>query len=270
MGPVKTVSSLRCAGGTCHPDTDPLVVEEPLEIRLGGEPVVVTMRTPGNDSELAAGFLYTEGILTRPDQVGAIRHCQDSSNPEQQNIVEVGLAEGARPPRPGWQRSFYSTSSCGICGKASIEAVRLAACRPEDTTRFQLAALYTMPVTLREGQAWFAETGALHAAGVFFPSGKLDLLREDVGRHNAVDKVVGACFIREDLPLGGRILLVSGRVSFEIAQKALMAGIPAVAGISGVSSLAVELAEEAGMLLIGFLRDSTLQVYAGTERLFKA
>jgi len=246
---------------------DSLVVEEPLEVRLGGKPVAVTMRTPGHDFELAAGFLFTEGILSTADQVGSIAYCADVENPGQKNIVDVLPAAGVEPPGKGWQRSFYATSSCGICGKASIEAIRCAVPPLEDLTVFDPERIYPLPELLRSSQTIFAETGALHAAALFSSEGDLQVLREDIGRHNAVDKVIGTCFLAERLPLRGRLLLVSGRASFEIAQKALMAGIPAVAAVSGTSSLAVDLAKEMGMVLIGFLRDRTMQVYAGSERL---
>jgi len=264
------VPATRWQGEKSTQSTDPLVVEEPLEIRLDGEPVVVTMRTPGSDPELAAGFLFTEGILKSPGQVGTIQHCQDPADPNQINIVEVRLAEGAESPQPGWQRSFYSSSSCGICGKASIEAVRQVAAPVEGVTRYAVPVIYGLPRKLRSGQDLFSETGALHAAGLFSATGELQLLREDVGRHNAVDKVIGNSFLGERLSLPGHLMMVSGRISFEIVQKALMAGIPAIAGVSGVSSLAVELAEEAGMLLMGFLREETMQVYAGSDRLIGA
>ena len=265
--PIRRVPAIRWQGKTHTKGKDPLVVEEPLEIRLEGKPVVVTMRTPGSDPELAAGFLFTEGILKSPEQVGTIQHCQDQANPNQLNIVEVRLGQGVDSPQPGWQRAFYSSSSCGICGKASIEAVRQATAPLKGVTRFSVPVIYTLPDALRSGQRLFSQTGALHAAGLFSAAGELLLLREDVGRHNAVDKVIGASFLEETLPLTSHLIMVSGRISFEIVQKALMAGVPAIAGVSGVSSLAVELAEEAGMLLIGFLRGETMQVYAGADRM---
>jgi FdhD protein len=266
MDSIRKVHAIRWEGSASREDADRLVVEEPLEIRLAGTPVGVTMRTPGHDFELAAGFLYTEGILSRPGQVGAISYCDDPENPHQSNIVDVLPAEEVILSK-GWQRSFYTTSSCGICGKASIEAVRVAAPRLVDDTHLKPESLYELPNRLRDAQVLFAETGALHGAALFTASGALEILREDVGRHNAVDKIIGTAFLAESLPLRGRLLLVSGRASFEIIQKALMAGIPSVAAISGVSTLAVELAQESGMALIGFLRGRSMQVYAGGERL---
>ena len=267
MESIRKVQAVRWEGAVSRPGVDPLVVEEPLEIRLGDRPVAITMRTPGDDFELAAGFLFTEGILTNPAQVGAIAFCDDEENPHRSNIVQVLPSEGAQPPGEGWQRSFYTTSSCGICGRASIEAVRCATARLDDPVTFDPESIYQLPERLRAAQRVFAQTGALHAAALFDARGELQLVREDVGRHNAVDKVIGACFLGERLPLRGRFLLVSGRSSFEIIQKALMAGLPAVAAVSGASSLAVDLAAEAGMLLAGFLRGRSMQVYAGSQRL---
>jgi FdhD protein len=225
------------------------------------------MRTPGHDFELAAGFLFTEGILSSPGQVGAIAYCEDPSNPHSGNIVDVLPAQGVVLPEKGWQRAFHATSSCGICGKAVIEAVRNVSPPLEDEARFKAESFYQLPERLREAQMLFSETGSLHAAALFAPSGDLELLREDVGRHNAVDMVIGCRFLADGLPLRSRLLLVSGRASFEITQKALMAGIPAVAALSGVSTLAVDLARKSRMALIGFLRGRSMQVYAGGERL---
>jgi len=261
------IDSVRWDGGERHAGRDPLAVEEPLEIRLDGKPVAVTMRTPGDDFSLAAGFLFTEGILSGADQVGSIVHCADDSDEGWENVVNVLTAPAAAPPAEGWQRRFYVTSSCGICGRSSIEAVKQVAPPLEDATCFNAEILYTLPEVLRRSQRLFIETGALHAAGLFSPEGALRRLMEDVGRHNAVDKIVGAEFLEDGVPIRRHLLLVSGRLSFEIAQKARMAGIPALAGISGASSLAVDLAREAGMLLVGFLRGRTMQVYAGGERL---
>jgi FdhD protein len=267
MDPIHRVGTERWEGSTRSRSTDPLVVEEPLEIRLAGEPIAVTMRTPGHDLDLAAGFLFTEGILSSPDQVGAIAHCSDPQDSRASNIVEVVPARGRTLPERGWQRAFYVTSSCGVCGKASIDAVRRSVRPLEEAPTLQAAMLYRLPEELRRAQVLFSETGALHGAALFTLSGELKQVREDVGRHNAVDKVVGSCFLAESLPLRGHLLLVSGRASFEIVQKALMAGIPVVAAVSGVSTLAVELAREAGMLLVGFLRGRSMQVYSGSDRL---
>ena len=264
---IREVRAFRWQGSESQETADHLAMEEPMEIRLGGTPVAVTMRTPGNDYELAAGFLFTEGILSHAAQIGSIVHCGDPAGADPKNVVDVIPAEGSEGTAPGWQRRFYMTSSCGICGKASIDAVRLAVPRLEDSATFEPERIYPLPERPRAVQPIFTRTGALHAAALVLPSGELEIVREDVGRHNAVDKAVGACFLDERTPLGGRLLLVSGRASFEIVQKALMAGVPAVAAVSGATSLAVDLATEMGMLLIGFLRGRTMQVYSGVHRL---
>ncbi len=245
-------------------ETDRITVEEPCEIRLGGESVAVVMRTPGHDRELAAGFLYTEAIV-QPGDIGTISACtdEDAMNPE--NIVEVRLVPGVEPSGT-WQRNFYATSSCGICGKASIEAIYVTASRLNDATRFRREVITGAVLALREAQSTFELTGGIHAAGVLTPDGEVLVVREDVGRHNAVDKVIGWAYLREMLPLSGHMLVVSGRQSFEIAQKALVAGIPLVAGVSAATSLAVDLAAESGMTLIGFVRGETFVAYTGAER----
>lgn len=242
-----------------------MTLEEPCEIRLGGEAVAVTMRTPGHDRELAAGFLYTETIVA-PGEIATISACtdEDALNPE--NVVEVSLLPGIEKER-NWERNFYATSSCGVCGKASIEAIRVTRDRLRDATRFQVGAVTSAVPALRAGQSTFDETGGIHAAGLFAPDGELLLVREDVGRHNAIDKVVGWAYLNECLPLSGHMLVVSGRQSFEVVQKALVAGIPLVAGVSAASSLAVDLAAESGMTLIGFVRGEDFVVYSGAERL---
>jgi FdhD protein len=246
------------------PDT--LVVEEPLEIRLSGRPLSVTMRTPGNDFDLVTGFLHGEGVVRAADDIAAMRYCADTDT---FNIVDVTLAEGVRPPEVSVERSFYTTSACGVCGKTSIDAIRQRTSYDvrEDTTLFDPAVLTLLPETLRAAQRVFERTGGLHAAGLFDAAGRLLVLREDVGRHNAVDKVVGWALKDKRVPLTGHVLLVSGRASFELTQKALLAGIPALAAVSAPSSLAAELAEEAGMTLVGFLRGPSMNVYAGAERL---
>jgi FdhD protein len=251
-----------------RPDT--LVVEEPLEIRVGGRPLVITMRTPGDDMDLAAGFLVSEGVVSEADHVRGIRYCAGAVNGENTyNVLDVDLDPAVPPPDPSLARSFYTTSSCGLCGKASLDAVRTAARWPvaDDPVTVTAAALSTLPDALREAQRVFDKTGGLHAAGLFTASGDLLAMREDVGRHNAVDKVVGWALREGRLPLRGCVLLVSGRASFELTQKAWMAGIPVLAAVSAPSSLAVDLAEEAGMTLVGFLRGATMNVYAGTHRI---
>ncbi len=253
---------------TTRPDT--LVAEEPLEVRVAGVPVSVTMRTPGDDFDLVAGFLVTEGVIDGDDQLDTMRYCAgviDGANTY--NVIDVELRAGARPLDLSVQRNFYTTSSCGVCGKASIDAIRTRTRWPvaADPVRIRPDVLAGMPDTLRAAQRVFDRTGGLHAAGFFTADGDLLCLREDVGRHNAVDKVVGWAARADRLPLRGGVLLVSGRASFELAQKALMAGVPVLAAVSAPSSLAAELAEEAGLTLVGFLRGSTMNIYAGGARL---
>ena len=258
---------------------DLVAVEEPLEIRVvveeGGRrrrhPIAVTMRTPGHDFELAAGFLHSEGALTDRRAVAGISHCQEGAAEEARNIVEVALAPGTAFDPRRFSRNVYTTSSCGVCGRGSLELVRAAlpAARSEPAAgpRLSPAALLAMPRRLARAQATFAATGGLHAAALFDASGELDLAREDVGRHNAVDKVVGALLMAGRLPAGDRLLLVSGRASFELVQKAVLAGLPALLAVGAPSSLAVELARDHGMTLVGFLRDGRFNVYSGAARL---
>jgi FdhD protein len=251
--------------------TDVLAAEEPLEIRLAGYSVAVTMRTPGDDFDLASGFLFTEGIIRSPADVASIAHCPTDDLESATNIVNVNPNQPdlVRPER--WQRNFFVTSSCGVCGKASIESVRQEAPRIVSQTRISPRTLYRLADAIREAQIVFDQTGGLHAAALFTADGTLLTLREDVGRHNAVDKVIGNAFRQASLPLDDHVLMVSGRTSFEIVQKALMAGFPIVAAVSAPSSLAVELACAAGMTLIGFLRASDgtgrFNVYTGAERI---
>jgi FdhD protein len=263
--PVERVPVVRVRSGVAERGSDAVAAEEPLEIRLEGEPVAVTMRTPapGQDAELAIGFLLGEAIVAKED-VARVKECRDGT--DDGGIADVILRPGARPA-PGWQRAFYATSSCGICGKASIEAVRIAAPPVPGGPRVSAAALAALPEALRARQRAFARTGGLHAAGAFTPAGELVALREDVGRHNAVDKLVGRMAMDGRLPLHEYLLLVSGRTSFEIVQKALLAGVPIVAAVSAPSSLAISLARESGMTLVGFLRDGDFNVYAGQERI---
>lgn len=253
---------------------DSLAVEEPLELRVAGRPLAVTMRTPGHDVELVHGFLLTEGVITAKADVALARYC-DSVDPQGRNtynVLDVVLAEGVAPPQPGVERNFYTTSSCGVCGKASLEAVRLRTRFPPaaDPLRVRAEVLAGMPDTLRAAQRVFAATGGLHAAGLFTAEGQLLVVREDIGRHNAVDKVTGWALLADRIPAAGCVLLVSGRASFELTQKAVMAGIPALAAVSAPSSLAVELAAEAGVTLVGFLRGTTMNVYAGAHRVLSA
>ncbi|MGD8328184.1 MAG: formate dehydrogenase accessory sulfurtransferase FdhD [Acidobacteriota bacterium] len=247
---------------------DVLAVEEPCEIRVGGDPVAVTMRTPGHDAELAAGFLFSEGIV-QSDDIAAISHCAADRALHPENVVEVHLAPG-RSPRRDLRRHFYASSSCGICGKASIEAIHVDAPALPDGPTIAARRLAAMVQRLDGLQSVFAVTGGLHAAAIFDPDGEPLVVREDVGRHNAVDKAIGYALLRERLPLDGKVLVVSGRTSFEILQKALVARIPIVAGVSAASSLAAEFAARSNMTLVGFLRRERMNVYAGAERIEQA
>ena len=255
------------AAGNASTCDDVLAVEEPLEIRVGGRSVAVVMRTPGHDRELAAGFLVTEGILRRRDDVLDIVRCTDAAvtvEANRGNVVDVLLAPGAAVDWTRLTRHVFTSSSCGICSKASIDAVR-AQFPPLAAPPVVSAAVITrLPERLRAAQVGFAATGGLHASALFSLGGELDLAREDVGRHNALDKVVGAAFFAERLPLADRILILSGRVSFELMQKALAAGIGCVAAISAPTTAAVEFAQASGQTLVGFVRDGRMNVYAGT------
>jgi FdhD protein len=258
---------LRVAGGSVRWAGDDVAAEEPLEIRIGGAPVAVTMRTPGNDFDLATGFLFSEGLVTAAEQVRGIQTCSWKETGEM-NVLDVTLAADAPRFDPSSARSFYTTSSCGLCGKASIEAIRTRAQWEvrDDPLRIGAATLSALPERIRDSQRVFDRTGGLHAAGLFDSAGELRCLREDVGRHNAVDKVIGWALTERLLPLRSHVLMVSGRASFELTQKALVAGIPMLAAVSAPSSLAVELAEDAGMTLVGFLRGDTMNVYTGAQR----
>jgi FdhD protein len=266
--PAERLPIVRYRDGRASGGSDLLAGEEPLEIRLGGEAVAVTMRTPvpGQDAELAIGFLVGEAVIA-PDQVARASECRADTGDG--GVVDVRLWPGARPA-PGWQegerRSFYATSSCGICGKASIDAVKVAAGAVAGGPSIEPQVLAAMPEALRSAQRVFDRTGGLHAAGIFDADGRLLIVREDVGRHNAVDKAVGRAAMDGLLPLAGHVLMVSGRASFEIVQKALVAGIPIVAAVSAPSTLAAGLAKEGNMTLVGFLRDGGFNVYAGAER----
>ena len=258
--------------GRMLPHGDSLAAEEPLEIRVGrGEnssPLTVTMRTPGNDEELAAGFLWTEGIVDDPAQIESLTPYVTSAAGKQ-NGIEAALRDCEFDPAQ-LQRNFFAASSCGICGKASIDAIRQRGLRaPNPGFRFDPEMLCTLPEKLREAQPVFSRTGGLHAAALFDSAGNLLVLREDIGRHNAVDKVVGWALLHGLLPLSESIMLVSGRGGFEIVQKALSAGLPVLASVSAPSSLAVQLARELGLTLIGFLRGRRFVVYAGAGRCAK-
>jgi FdhD protein len=244
---------------------DSLAVEEPLEIRIGGTPLTVTMRTPGHDLELAAGFLLTEGIIHSADQITGLR-AKAPENGLRSNVMEVELKDNDIDSE-GLRRNFFAASGCGICGKASINAIRVRGLQMPDTGfRIDPEVLCQLPETLRSEQAVFSRTGGLHAAALFDSSGQLLALREDIGRHNAVDKIVGWALLQENLPLSRSVMLVSGRGGFEIVQKALAAGIPILASVSAPSSLAVKLAREFGMTLVGFLRGRRFVIYSGEIR----
>lgn len=250
---------------------DFLAVEEPLEIRVGGRALVITMRTPGHDFDLAAGFLVSEGVISRGEQFRTARYCAGATEEglNTYNVLDVTLEAGVAPPDPSLERSFYTTSSCGLCGKASIDAVRTQSVYDvrDDRLRIDAELIATFPDTLRAEQAVFEKTGGLHAAALFDgATGQMLVLREDVGRHNAVDKVIGWAVKEDRLPLTGTVLMVSGRASFELTQKAMMAGIPVLAAVSAPSSLAAELATELGMTLIGFLRGNSMVIYSGDHR----
>jgi FdhD protein len=252
---------------------DFLATEEPLGIRVNGAALTLTMRTPGDDVELAAGFLVSEAMVRAPADITGIKLCDGTScghgdHDGMGNIADVCLAPGVMVA-PGARRNFMTTSACGVCGKASIEDICVLPDRAlaTDPARFAPSVLATLPERLREAQRVFSRTGGLHAAGLFTGDGELIIVREDVGRHNAVDKVVGWALLNGRLPLSGCILLVSGRASFELVQKAVLAGIPLLAAVSAPSSLAVDLAEEAGLTLVGFLRGPSMNVYTGAHRL---
>ncbi|MBL7493164.1 formate dehydrogenase accessory sulfurtransferase FdhD [Frankia sp. AgB1.9] len=259
-------------GATPDQRVDTVAGEEPLELRLGGKPLAVTMRTPGDDMDLAVGFLVGEGLIGSGADVRTMRYCAGTDDDGRQTYNVLDLVLDPAVPEPDLTaaaRSFYMTSSCGLCGKASIEAIRLRSryTVADDPLRVEAATLTGLPAALRRAQRLFATTGGLHAAALADEHGHLDLVREDVGRHNAVDKVVGAAARAGLLPLRGRVLLVSGRASFELTQKALLAGIPMLAAVSAPSALAVDLAAESGMTLVGFLRGDSMNVYAGAERI---
>lgn len=295
---IQTVFVRRIEDTSAFEDSsDVLAVEEPLEIRIGlpdgtHKAVSITMRTPGNDGELAAGFLFTEGILKSPDQIERIRHCgkggslsggegallrEDRSvalgtlptGRVSANTIRIDLNEGVELELKKLERHFYTTSSCGVCGKSSIEALRtgIESILVQNGLTVRADIINGISETLRASQDVFEQTGGLHASALFDANGTLDIVREDVGRHNALDKVIGAKFMAGEMPLSDKILLVSGRASFELVQKALMAGIPILAAVGAPSSLAVDLAKEYGMTLIGFLRDGRFNVYCGDGRI---
>ncbi|AEF34279.1 formate dehydrogenase family accessory protein FdhD [Mycolicibacter sinensis] len=263
----RRVSHVAAGAATQRPET--LAVEEPLEIRLNGTPLSVTMRTPGSDVELAQGFLLTEGIISGRADVLSARYCGTPAGPNTYNVLDVTLAPSVPPPTVDVTRNFYTTSSCGICGKASLDAVQLASryCPGDDPVSVTAAAITAMPDRLRSAQDVFDRTGGLHAAALFCSDGSVLVVREDIGRHNAVDKVIGWALERDRIPLSGTVLLVSGRASFELTQKAVMAGIPVLAALSAPSSLAVDLASQSGLTLVAFLRGDSMNVYSRADRI---
>ncbi|MBR7951997.1 formate dehydrogenase accessory sulfurtransferase FdhD [Microvirga sp. STR05] len=258
--------------------SDVLAAEEPLEIRVGYGPesrrqhrtLSVTMRTPGHDFELTAGFLLTEGIIRGREDLQGILYCPDvAKEEERENVVRAELSPASVPDLPRLERHFYTSSSCGVCGKTSIEAVHAASCPvlPTQGPYVATAVIHQLPAQQRAAQALFEQTGGLHAAALFSPAGELLLLREDVGRHNALDKVIGAVLLAGQLPLHGAVLLVSGRASFELVQKAAVAGIPVLAAVGAPSSLAVSAAHNFGMTLCGFVRQNRFNVYSHSWRI---
>ncbi|TKK70962.1 formate dehydrogenase accessory sulfurtransferase FdhD [Ilyomonas limi] len=271
---ISSKSVIKVHGTTTRHVNDVLAAEEPLEIRLcfgaflqrKQQNISVTMRTPGNDFELATGFLFTEGIIKEAADIHSIKHC----NGLHENVVKVELKEEVTVDISKLERNFYTTSSCGVCGKSSIEAVRTVCRLPaikNNELQFSSATIYTLPALLRSTQAIFENTGGLHGCALFDTSGNLILAREDVGRHNAVDKLIGATLAQSLFPLDRYLLLLSGRASFELIQKAWMAGIKIVAAVGAPSSLAAQMAEEVGMTLIGFLREKVFNIYSGEHRI---
>ncbi len=273
-----SLSVQKVKGISSSHDQDLLAVEEPLEIRLGyysqgkrkNKTISITMRTPGDDLELAAGFLFTEGIIKSYDQVKNVRHRDlNNSNIQESNVVQLGLRQDIKADLNRLERHFYTTSSCGVCGKTSIEALQLIGCPAltKDRPIINSATIHRLHDALKEAQTVFSQTGGLHAAALFNSEGELVCLREDVGRHNAVDKLIGAQLVEKELPLHDRLLMVSGRASFELVQKALMAGLPILAAVGAPSSLAVDLALNNDMTLLGFVRENRFNIYSGEWRI---
>jgi len=275
---IKRFNITKVSGGAVADTSDALAIEEPLEIRLEYGPagdrqiksVSVTMCTPGNDAELAAGFLFTEGIISSRDAILNIEHCFISCAENRENVIVVKLKEGITPNLNSSERNFYTTSSCGVCGKGSINAIRTVSSFVNKNGiphSIDAEVLFRLPDVLRYYQDAFASTGGIHASGLFNLAGELLLLREDVGRHNALDKLIGAALNNNWLPLDNHILLLSGRASFELVQKAAMAGITIIAAVGAPSTLAVELAEEFNITLAGFLRNQRFNIYTAGHRI---
>ncbi len=265
----RRVDVVRVRDGVRSTDCDRTATEEPLEVRLHNRPFAVIMRTPGADRELAAGFLLAEGVLRNADDLGTIEYCTDPSAEHPENIVNARLTNrtpDALEAMLAERRNVTTNSSCGLCGRLTIESLRSDLPPLTSSWTMPASTILELPDRLRQAQAVFEETGGLHAAGLFSRDGRLETVAEDVGRHNAVDKVIGRMLMAERLPLSDHVLFVSGRTSFEIVQKAFLAGIPMVAAVSAPSSLAVELAEDSGITLIGFLRGRNFNVYAHAQR----
>ena len=277
MEPTSTKLITRWAAAEPMRIEDELVVEEPLEIRVGQQSLIVVMRTPGHDFELAAGFLYTESLITSGDDIQIIAYCdadvtetQEGSLSSLENIVNVQLTEALNfDAQSGWQRNFHANASCGLCGKMTIESVRQQVAPLNSGFCVNQGVLYRLNDRLRTAQSVFEKTGGLHAAGLFDETGELLIVREDIGRHNAVDKVIGQALLSDLVPLERHMLMVSGRASFEIVQKALFARIPIIVAVSAASTLAVDLAEEGNLTLIGFMRGQSMAVYTCPERVFR-
>jgi len=268
MDPVRGERIVRFEAGAASPREDRVTVEEPLEIRVGSQTLAVTMRTPGHDFDLAAGWLLAEGIVHRPEEIVRLEHCREVRSPEEEgNVVIVRATAPAGDALDRARRMLVTSSSCGLCGKGSIESIHGRFPPVESDARVSPEVLGVLPERLRRSQEAFGETGGLHGAGIFTLEGELLASREDVGRHNAVDKVIGHLFREGRVPLSRSILLVSGRASFEIVQKAVAAGIPIVAAVSAPSSLAIDLARDARVALVGFLRDGAFNLYSGEGRL---
>ncbi len=270
------VSVSRISSNQSLDTEDVLAVEEPLEIRIGfvendkrkHQTISITMRTPGDDFELAAGFLFTEGIIDSPKHIANIKHCGRIGQEGFENTVRVELADYVSVDFKQLERHFYTTSSCGVCGKTSIEALQTKATKIADYDfAIESKLVHKLPVKLLEYQSVFKRTGGLHASALFDQNGELCISREDVGRHNALDKIIGTNFLKDKTPLRDKILLLSGRISFELVQKTLMAGIPIIVAVGSPSSLAVELAEEFNLTLVGFVRDERFNIYTGKHRI---
>lgn len=269
QAPVREVAVRRFTGGTTVDTRDMAAVEEPLEIRLHGRSFAVIMRTPGADRELAAGFLLAEGVVSEADDLGAVEHCRNPEHPELRNVVNaflIGAAAARLDAVLAERRNVLTNSSCGMCGRVTIDSLTTRAAPIACTCLVASQVISTLPDVLRDRQALFNQTGGLHAAALFTPDGTFVTMAEDVGRHNAVDKVVGRLLLDGRLPLTGHVLVVSGRTSFEIVQKAWLAGIEVVCAVSAPSSLAIELADEAGITLLGFARDQGFNIYTHPQR----